>query len=155
MVSYNVILQRGFSNPYDVILRPGTVIPPPVIIPAVVGSVSYLFLFSSFAKGVGDAVIAKYYDPTSLINVGCNANVNVYDRDTTAIDSRWGLFITLPAPIIAELFNHPNLALLANSPQSIAHQSFVIRNNLAKAATSYLFIVNALGMFPLNLTMPN
>lgn len=156
MTNNNVILRGGWvPNPYNVVLRPGTIPPPPVVIPAISGFVSYLFLFPSRGQAVSDPVISKYYNPVSAINVGCCPDTLVYDLVTGSIDPRWGLFITLGTSIIPELFNHPNLELLVNSPKSLAHQSFVIENKLARAATFYQFMVSGIGTFPLNLTLPN
>lgn len=147
MPSYNVILRPGYTNQYDVILRDGSITPPNPV-PVVSGSVSYLFLFSSLAAGAGDPVISQYYNPPSAINVGCNPDVLVYDLVTGDIDPRWGLMITLPAPIVPALFFHPNLELLVNSPKSLANLSNVIENNLDRPATSYQFLVSGAGPFP-------
>lgn len=145
MPSYNVILRSGYTNPYDVVLRDGSITPPNPV-PVVSGSCSYLLLFSS--AGAGDPVIAQYYCPARAINPGCNPDVLVYDLATGDIDPRWGLMITLPAPIVPALFFHPNLELLVNSPHSLANVSSVIENNLDRPATSYQFMVSGAGPFP-------
>lgn len=145
----NVVLRNGYApNPYDVVLYDGSITPP---IPVVSGSVSYLLMFPSFGTAVQDLVLSHYYSPSRNINVGCCANMWVYNLLNGTIDPRWGIFITLPAPIIAELYFHPNLELLANSPHSLAHRSIILKNDLDLPATDYQFLVNALGVFPLRL----
>lgn len=141
----DVILRPGWPNPYDVVLRTGS------LIPDVTGTVSYLLMFATDYAASSDVVVSKYYNPGNVSNFGCCPNIWVYDLLSGTIDPRWGIFITLPAPIIPELFFHKNLELLANSPESLAGISVILKNNLDLPATDYQFLVNTLGAFPLRL----
>lgn len=123
--------------------------PPPNPIPVLVGSVTYLLMFNSKGAAVSDVVLAQFYNPYVPVPPNCCQDILVYDAVTGQIDPRYGIFITLPAPVVGSLFFHPNLELVANSPNSLAQTSILIENNLPRAVSNYRFVVSGLGMFPL------
>jgi hypothetical protein len=151
MANNNVILRGGWPNPNNVILRPGGIVPPPPAIPNLSGSVIYLLLFNSAGQGIADPVVSKFYNPALAVSVGCNPNALVYNLRDGTIDPRWGIFLTLPAPVMPELFFHPNLKLMTTAPMMFGDKSVVVTNRLDLAPTNYQFLVSGSGPFPLRL----
>lgn len=110
------------------------------------GPVSYLLLFSSQLQAILDPVVQQFYT-YGTNSVGCNPDIVVYDLVTGQADTRWGIFITQPPPVVLSLLNHPKLALAAS--RSDLGVITVLQNNLLRSVTQYQFIVQGIGVFPI------